>query len=343
MTNTIKEKVMSYIKETEMLTECTRVIAGVSGGADSVFLFYVLKEWCDIHHIPFEVVHVHHSIRDLEADRDADFVMKLCTQEEIPCRIVKRNIPLEAEQNHETMEEAGRHARYQIFHEEAEKVPGTKIALAHHKNDVAETMLFHLARGTGLKGLGSIRPIRGEYIRPLLTLEKEEIQSALRKEGILWCEDSTNTEDDATRNKIRHHVLTYLTEEINARSISHLAEAANIAGEAADFIAYEAEKRYALYCDRQEEGVFISKKLVENEPKLMQEEVIRKAVEESCRTLKDISSLHIRLIMELFFRETGKFLNLPKGLTAEKKKNGIYLIRLTKPKKNTHKHGRVIQ
>lgn len=100
-----------------------------------------------------------------------------------------------------------------------------KIALAHHQDDVAETMLHHLARGTSLAGLASLRPVRGNVIRPLLCVGRKEIRQELEKWQCTWCEDSTNAEDAYTRNGIRHHVLPYLTEEVNPRAAAHMAQA----------------------------------------------------------------------------------------------------------------------
>ncbi len=343
MAETAKDKVLSYMKETGMLTGTTRVIAGVSGGADSVFLFHVLREILAKRNIPFEVMHVHHGIRDEEADRDAAFVRALCDEHGVLLHLIHEDVPARAKAAHETLEEAGRNIRYAAFSKEAARRPGTKVALAHHKNDVAETMLFHLARGTGLTGLGSIRGVRDLYIRPLLAVTREEIEAELTQHHIAWCEDSTNAEDDAARNRIRHNVLPYLTEYINAQSVSHLAETARIAGEAADFIRDEAIRRASCYV-REEDGMWlISSELVQKEPKLMQEEIIRMVIGCAMHTLKDISGLHVRLILELFARENGKFLNLPKGLTAEKRRQEVVISKRSSPKKNTRKHGRVIQ
>lgn len=333
---TADKKVKKYVMETEMLHGAHRVIAGVSGGADSVFLFYMMKGICAEEGLSFEVLHVHHEIRGEEADEDAQYVKSLCEKEGIPYRLVRRDVPSEAEKRKMTLEEAGRAVRYEAFAEAAAEIPGTRIALAHQKDDLAETMLFQLARGSGLKGLAGIRPQRGIYIRPLLAVTRKEEEEWLDQHGISWRTDSTNLDDDAARNRIRHHVLPYLTREINVQAVSHMADTARIAAEASDFITSEAEKRYRIYVDKlPADGtdlpynriLKIDDGLVKNEPKIMREEVIRLAVSETLRTLKDVSALHIRLILELFGRETGKYLNLPKGLTAKRGRGYILLWR----------------
>lgn len=322
-------RTMEYVEETGLLQNTARLFTAVSGGADSVFLFYVMLECCKKRNIPMEVIHVHHGIRGEEADRDAAFVRSLCEAHHVPFRLFRRDIPKEASEKHMTVEEAGRAARYEIFEAEAAKVTGAKVALAHQKNDQAETLLFNLARGTGLKGLCSLRPVRGIYIRPLLAVSREEEVACLKSRRFSWREDSTNADDEASRNRIRHYVLPYLTKEINSRTVDHLADTARIAAEASDFIAAEAEKRYDRYVVETVDpsGKVVSGDLVKNEPRLMQEEVVRLCIGRTLNTLKDISGLHVGLVLELFGRENGKFLDLPKGLTAEKRRGGVWIGR----------------
>lgn len=338
MQETAERKVERFLKETGMLDGCSGLIAGVSGGADSVFLFYVLLAVRKAEGIPFRVVHVHHGLRGEEADRDADYVKSLCEQEAVPFSLHKRDIRAEAALKKRTVEEAGRYARYEIFEEELKGHPGAKLALAHHKNDVAETVLFNLARGTGLMGLSGIRPVRGSYIRPLLAVTRDEIEESLARRKIPFMTDSTNEEDDAARNRIRHHVLPYMKKELNAQAVSHIADTARMAGEAADFIRSEAVRRSSFYMEEKDGGTEISVRMTGEETRIMQEEIIRYVVESTVSSLKDISALHIRLILGLFERETGKFLNLPGGLTATKKRACVRIEKLSGPKRTAKKH-----
>ena len=320
------EKSRMYIRETGMLKGIRSLIVGVSGGSDSVFLLCSLLDAVRTEKISIRVVHVHHGIRGEEADRDAAFVEELCRQRGVPCLVVRRNIPQEARERHMTLEEAGRAARREIFeHEVREMGDGTAIALAHQKDDVAETLLLNLVRGTGLKGLGSVAPVRGLYLRPLLCVTKREIEAALEERGISWVVDSTNDEDDAARNRIRHHVVPYLVEELNAQAVSHMADTARIAREAEEFIEEEAEKRREKYVHAYDGGCIVSDS-VTDESSLMQEELIRLAVGDQLASLKDFSSLHVRLILGLFRKPTGKRLDLPRGLVAMKVHGGIFLF-----------------
>ena len=162
------EKVENYIRQWKMLEKGDKVVVGLSGGADSVCLFLILEELRK--KIGFEIlaVHVNHGIRGEEAKADEEFVKTLCEKKEIPCRSVSVDIPKMAVEYRMSEEEAGRTARRKIFEQAAEEWGGTRIALAHHQDDNAETFFLHLARGSGLRGLGGIYPVNGMYIRPLL-------------------------------------------------------------------------------------------------------------------------------------------------------------------------------
>lgn len=318
-------KCEAFMEKQRMLDDVSTLILGVSGGSDSMFLLYLMKKETTQRDISLEVIHVHHGIRGEEADRDAAFVVDICRKEGIACQVVRRDIPAEAKARHMTLEEAGRHARMEIFENALSRQGGgARIALAHQENDVAETLLLNLSRGTGLKGMGAVPPVRGPYLRPLLVVTKNEIEAALVAAQIPWVVDSTNEDDDATRNRIRHHVLPYLEKEVNSQAAVHLAEAARISREASDFISSEAQKRLDMYRKDIREGIILQDDLLE-EPSLMQEEVVRLAVGELLTSLRDFSGLHVHLILDLFGKTTGKRLNMPRGLIARRIHGGVLL------------------
>ena len=187
-------------------------------GADSVCLFHLLRELQEPLGFSLLAVHVNHNLRGAEAGRDAAFAENLCREYDVPFYLYSCPVEKIAKEKHLSTEEAGRAARQEVFAACAKEQRAVKIALAHHQDDVAETMLHHLARGTSLAGLASLRPVRGNVIRPLLCAGRKEIRQELESRKCSWCEDSTNAEDAYTRNGIRHHVLPYLTEEVNPRA-----------------------------------------------------------------------------------------------------------------------------
>ena len=180
-------KVRDYIREQDMAAPGDAVIVALSGGADSVCLLTVMKRL----DFALRAVHVHHGIRGAEADRDEVFVRNLCERFSVPLFVAHCQVPAYAAEHGLSEEEAGRILRYRILEEEAEKweqeLSGggqVKIALAHHRDDNAETILHHLLRGSGLTGLAGIRPLQGRRIRPFLCVGRDEIRSYLTAEHI---------------------------------------------------------------------------------------------------------------------------------------------------------------
>lgn len=347
------DTIIQWILRTGMLADGDRVICGVSGGADSVFLFYLLKGLREILHLELHVVHVHHGIRGQEADRDAEYVRKMCEQADVPFSLFYRRIPEEAAAGGLTLEEAGRNARREVFREAAAELweeAGriVKIAVAHHKNDLAESVLFRIARGTGVQGLAAMRPVsvleagdgvlpRMELIRPLLGLSRQEIEAALRREGICWCEDSTNAEDDAVRNRIRHHILPAMEAEVNSAAVNHMAALAEQAGEVTDFLVEETGRRYPKYVYDAEgrlpdgcrgAGLSVSDSLIRNELPAMQSGIVHRALAEISCGAKDLSRIHVEDTLRLFHLENGKALHLPCGIRALRTAKGILLYRI---------------
>lgn len=328
------EKVYRYILEHNMLKDGDTVVAGVSGGADSVCLLLVLKELCARMPLKIYVVHVNHGIRS-EASRDAGYVEELCANLGIPYYLVKTDVRQRAQKERISEEEAGRNIRYEEFNRVLESLgnAGTgKIAVAHTQNDCAETMLFHLFRGSGLQGLSGIRPVRGRIIRPLLCLEREEIESFLHFRGISYCIDRTNEEDTYTRNRIRHHLIPAAREMVNCNAVRHLNETARLAEEAEEFLLRTA--RMSMECCVR---IIAEKKLeINGDAYVKLDTCIRRYLLKDCLSglagsAKDITGQHIKECMGLFTKPVGKTIILPYGLQAVKTYDGI---RLGYPDKN---------
>ena len=173
------DKVKRFAEQNKMIPENSMIIVGVSGGNDSMTMLHLLKSLQAGWNFGLRVVHVNHGIRGEEAERDQKVVEDICRQWEIPCSSYCYDVPQLSEKWKLGTEETGRIVRRKAFEAEKKKCWQQecvcRIALAHNKNDLAETMLHHLARGTGLRGLCSLKPVNGEVIRPLLCLERKEI------------------------------------------------------------------------------------------------------------------------------------------------------------------------
>jgi len=246
---TLEKKVFSYIDEYQMLLPGERVVAGISGGADSVCLLFVLMEWKRQFGLEPFVVHVNHGIRK-EAAEDAHFVEELCGRLNIPFYLRVADIPGIAEESKCSEEEAGRNFRYKAFEEVAREVGAAKIAVAHNLNDRGETMLFNLFRGSGLKGLTGIAPVRDEIIRPLLCVSRGEIEHYLAEIHQDYCHDMTNEGDDYTRNRIRHHILNYAEQEIAPGCVQRMGQTADILAETENYLQQQTKDAWSIVSAR---------------------------------------------------------------------------------------------
>jgi tRNA(Ile)-lysidine synthase len=198
-----------------------RVLVGLSGGADSVALLCLLNSIKDALSLKIYACHINHGIRGKEAKRDEDFCISLCEKLGVEIFVERISVPEIASLKKCSLETAGRDERYRILNQIARE-KGAKIAVAHNLNDLSETVVFNLLRGSSLKGVSSLREVRDNIYRPLLKTSREEIEGYLKKIGQNYVNDSSNFQDEYTRNKIRHNILPLL-KEINPKAIEHIA------------------------------------------------------------------------------------------------------------------------
>ena len=327
----IEEKVFRYIKEHDMLTPGGRVIVGVSGGADSVCLLFVLMKWAEYHSLSLAAVHVNHEIRQ-EAWRDEEYVGKLCRDYNIPFFPVKADVRRKARAMKISEEEAGRLVRYEAFGQAAESFGAQRIAVAHNANDRAETMLFHLFRGTGLTGLCSIRPVRGQIIRPILCLERREVEEYLKSRGIPFCSDHTNEEDDYTRNRIRHHILPFAESGVAQGCVSHMGQTADMLAETEDYLGEQtcAARRSCVRQMRREDdsgGIVVDVSCMLGLHMVIRRRLLYLLLKELSPGQKDISYVHIQDVLELFQREGNRGICLPWGIRCAREYDVVILKR----------------
>ncbi|GAA6375940.1 tRNA lysidine(34) synthetase TilS [Firmicutes bacterium i23-0019-B6] len=322
------KRIEKFIQKYHMLTCGDRVIAGVSGGADSVCLFLMLLELREKIGFDLIAVHVHHGLRGEAADQDQQFVEALCEQHRIPLEIFRVNLESIAKKRKQSLEEAGRMVRREAFDSVCKKYGGNKIALAHHQNDNAETMLWNLSRGTGLDGLGGIRPVNGKFIRPLLCMNRKEIEEYLAKRKQSYCIDETNAGTDYTRNKLRHLVLPILEEQVNSAAVRHMNETMEQIWELQEYMQEQVEAAYQECVQEHFEKacwIQIQQKSFETFPELIKKMVIRKGMEQVGGKKRDLSHKHVDVMMELMNKQVGRTLDLPYEMHAKRNYEGIRL------------------
>ncbi len=304
-------RVAATIEKRRMLSGPDSVLVGVSGGADSVCLAHVLKE------LGFTpgLAHVNHGWRGTESDGDARFV------EDLAKRLDLRFFVHEAlaDSGSGNAEAKARRARHAFFRETMDREGFSKLALAHSVDDRIETFLFHLLRGSGPRGLASMRPISGDIVRPLIETSRSEIEAHLKEMNQPWREDLTNTDTRFSRNRIRHVVLPELASEFNPRLRESLARTIDIL-EAED-AWMEAESRTWLESRTSEErgSLVVDLEDLPAQPVALVRRVLRASLELAGSEMRDIGFDHVESIRGLLKAgKSGRIIELPGSITVER-------------------------
>jgi tRNA(Ile)-lysidine synthase len=225
------DKIRRTVEKFGMLSPGEHVIAAVSGGPDSVTLLQVLVLLSSEYSLTLTVAHLNHGLRGAESDAEEQLVRRLSEERGIPCAVKGVNLLAlrEKGKRKRSLEEIGREERYSFFSTLAQEIGASRIALGHHREDQAETVLMNLIRGSGLEGLKGISPVRDEiFIRPLLEVSRKEIRNFLHVRDIPFLEDSSNSQDQFLRNKIRHQLIPLLQAQYNPQIVDTLNRTARI-------------------------------------------------------------------------------------------------------------------
>lgn len=327
------QRAWDYMKLNKMIEKGDRIVIGVSGGADSVCLLHVLTQICEWEDAKLEVVHINHGIRGDEADRDELFVENLCKELALPYQRFFYEVKKLASEQGLSEEEAGRKVRYEAFLETCEQKGCNKIAIAHNKNDNAETVLFHMLRGSGLKGLSGIDPMRrvatkcGDItlIRPLLFANRSEIEEYLKENQLLYVTDSTNLTEDYTRNKIRNKILNYAEAEINSAAIDHINESALMLKETLSYISKQVRQCFQRIVRQQGNQYQLSIKMLKEEDPVIQKGIVYEVLKQLAGSGKDLEAKHVALVLSLLEMQVGRSLHLKYQIVAEREYEDLRL------------------
>jgi tRNA(Ile)-lysidine synthase len=231
-----------------------RVIAAVSGGSDSVALAFLLRDLAARGELVLAgIAHLHHHIRANEADEDAAFCRALADRLGVPVAIGNADVPADAAGHQVSLEVAGRFARQRFFREAVASLNADRIAVAHTRDDQAETVVLRLTRGAGTSGLGGMAPRREHIIRPLLDVPRSDLQDYLRQLNETWREDATNLDRSIPRNRVRHEVMPELR-HINAQADAALARAAELLRGDEEFLEKLANAAFVRTVEVEEQG-----------------------------------------------------------------------------------------
>ncbi len=296
----MRRKALSFMEDHEMLERGSRVIVGFSGGADSVALLHLLWELREDWELDIAACHVNHQLRGEEAKRDEAFCRSFCQERGLELHVFSEDVAAGAAATGKSIEEYGREVRYRSF-SQLMRSHKDKIATAHHENDLAETVLFHIARGTGLKGLVGIPAVRGNIIRPLLSCSRKEIEVYCQENKLSYVTDSSNLSLEYSRNRIRHQILPQL-QELNPALLDSVLRLSKQAAIEDDFM--EQATKAALSSIKEGEKLWNRKAFMELHPaiqkrtankwlELIKAERSEKKINDVCSVIKDGGTLEL--------------------------------------------------
>ncbi len=317
------ERFVTAINRYGMVCDGDMVLVALSGGADSVALLYLMLDLRSIFDIDICAAHLNHSLRGKEANEDERFVKDLCRRLEVRCLTAKIDIAKKARTEKKNIEAAAREARISFLKDAARKLKVTKIAVGHTMNDQAENIIFRLLRGSGARGLSSMKAVQGNIIRPLLWIEREKIEAYLLARNLPFRLDSSNSDLRFTRNRIRHILIPLLKRDYNPQIISTLARTAELLSDEDSFLDSLASEILGRDSDIQDKRMTLSAELIRSIPPALARRVLRCAVRMVQGELKETQFGNVEKILTLVIkRASGKTVLLPSyarvTITAQK-------------------------
>lgn len=319
------KKVLSYIKDNDLIQSGDKILVALSGGPDSICLLNILFELKEELNINIAAAHLNHLLRGEDAFQDEEYVINICNSMEIQCFVKRVDINSYSKEHKLSSEMAGRNVRYDFFEEVLKREGFNKVATAHNANDQAETILFRLMRGTGLEGIGGIKVSRdNKIIRPVLCLTREEVEEYINLKNLSPRIDKTNFEKIYNRNKIRLDILPYMKENFNKDIIQTLNRMSLIIQKDNQFLESLSLSFYNKYCIEYND-YFIIKKEIFKEEEPIANRVLRHAVVKYSKSNYDFEMKHIYKILKLAQGASGKVVDLPNGIYAENIYGDIYI------------------
>ena len=327
----MKKKVLETIKKFRLIENGDKLVLGVSGGPDSIAMLNILNEIKNDEKINLDyeivVAHINHMIRE-EAKEDELYVKGYCEKNKIEFYSKSIDVKKLANTNKIGTEEAGRNVRYEFFNEILEKTHSNKIAIAHNKNDSAETIIMNIIRGSGISGLKGIEAKRGLYIRPLIQCERKEIENYCNEYNLNPRIDKTNFENEYTRNKIRNIVIPYVKKEFNPNIVNTLERLSDLVKEEEDYIEKQVINTYNnILIEEKDKEILLDLKKFNIQEKVIKSRLILYTITRLFGNSKGIEKIHIEDIIKLCNNNIGnKYLMPNKKIKVFLKNHKIYFL-----------------
>lgn len=324
----MEDRILRSIEKHKLIKKADTIIVGASGGPDSQFMIYILNSLKS--QIDFEIIlaHLNHLHRK-EARNDENLVRK--TAEELNLKFFTRARSMDdyAREHKISSEDAGRRLRYEFFNELAKEYKNSKIAVAHNKDDQAETVLMRIIRGTGLDGLRAMDYKSGNIIRPILDIKKSEILAFLDSKNIAYAIDHTNFENDYTRNKIRLDIIPKL-EDINPRVIDQIYNLSELAKDDLEILDEVIDDKFTDLAEIKKDRITFDKAKFDKTDSAILRRIIRKAIETLNGEIKDISKENIDEYLTIRDLDNGK--KIIKDRLRLRKSYDSYILEMEKTK-----------
>ena len=316
MTVDFVQQMHRFIAQHKMIEDGETVLVAVSGGADSLALLYGLHALRSQLNCQLHVAHLNHCLRP-DADADADFVRQHAVDLRLPCTIQRMEIPHLAQQWKLSVEAAGRRARYQFYESVITEIAATKVALGHHQDDIAETVLMNLIRGSGATGLKGIAPVRdAKFIRPLTGFTRQQIEAFLISISVVPRHDTTNTDTRYLRNRIRHELIPRLENEYNSNIKTGLSRTADVLRAESEYLDTAAQEAFeACRIQGPHKNVVLDRVEFRKHHVALQRRVLRQSISEMSGDMSDFYFTHCEKMLNLIESEASNaILALPNGL-----------------------------
>lgn len=314
----LEEKVLNTICKYNMIDKGDNIVLGLSGGHDSIVLLHMLLYAQKKLSFNLILAHVNHGVRGEDALRDEMFVRHLSKRLDLQYFSTKVDMIGVAKEKNISEEEAGRELRYDFFRSIIKKLGKGKIAVAHNRKDQAETLIMRIMRGTGIDGLKGMDFKIGDIIRPILDIDRWEIEKYIEDNNIETVLDRTNLETIYTRNKVRLELIPYIEKNFNPNIIDTLFRLSENAKLDSEFLEKYTNDRYESSLKRRtDKSKVFDYNIFKDEELSIKKRIIRKSIENLNNSLQGIEHIHISSVIELFSRkETGKMINLPNDIVA---------------------------